>query len=148
MAAPDSPALLPPAMQKHTENLIKRVHFLYKAFYGPWPLLRYIYFSISHIKTSGLLPGDPLEAFSFINFSHQFYYLEWAFTLRVQPDPPRPLSALSASATMKNYSSCRPLFLLFPLLSSSSARKGELQDKLMDILGHLKSGLRKMQQIL
>lgn len=67
---------------------------------------------------------------------------------RMQPDPPRPLSTLSASATMKNYSACRPLFLLFPLLSSSSARKREFQDKLMDVLGQLKSGPRKMHQIL
>lgn len=79
---------------KTTQNLIKRVHFLYKAFYGRCPLLRHIYFSITHIRTSRLLPGDPLEAFSFINFSHQFCYLEWTFTPRgcslIPPDLSQP----------------------------------------------------------
>lgn len=145
MAPPDSPAFVPPSYAKTQENLIKRVHFLYKAFYGPWPLLRYIYFSISHIRTSRLLPGDPLEAFSFINFSHQFYYLEWTFTSwgcsLIPPDLSQPSLHLPQWRIIVHADHSSSFF-------HYSARKRELQDKLMDILGHLKSGLRKMHQIL
>lgn len=38
-----SQAVLSPGNVK-AQNLIKKAHFVYKAFYGPWPLLRYTYF--------------------------------------------------------------------------------------------------------
>lgn len=134
---------------KNTQNLIKRVHFLYKAFYGPRPLLRYIYFFHQSHQNLRVAARGPPGSFLLYKFFTPVLLLGVDFhSVRMQPDPPRPLSALSAPATMKNYCTCRPLFLLFPLLSSSWAPKREFQDKLMDILGHPRSGLRKMHQIL
>lgn len=109
-------------------------------------------FSISHISTSGLLQSvarGPPGSFLLYKFFTLVLLPGVDFhSLRIQPDPPRPLSTLSAHATMKKNSACRPLFLLFSLPSSSSAHKREFQDKLMDILGHPESGLRKMHRIL
>lgn len=109
---------------KNTQNLIKRVHFLYKAFYGPWPLLRYIYFfHQSHQNHQAAARGPPGSFLLYKFFTPVLLPGVDFHSMRMQPDPPRPLPTLSASATMKNYSACRPLFLLFPSLSSSSAHE-------------------------
>lgn len=44
MFTPDSQAVFSLDNAKKTQSLIKSAHFVYKAFYRPWPLLRYTYF--------------------------------------------------------------------------------------------------------
>lgn len=108
--------------------------------------------SISHIRTCGLLQSitrGPPGSFLLYEFFTPVLLPGVDFhTIRMQPDPPRPLSSLGAYSTMKKNSACRPLSLSPSLCSSSSALKREFHDKLIGVLGHSRSGLRKMHQSL
>lgn len=118
-----------PSNAKKMQNLIRKAHFVSKAFYGPWPLLRSTYFfhqSHQNLRRGccSESPGEHPGSFLLYKFFTMVLLAGVDFhTIRTQPDPPRPSTTLSTRAMMKENSTPRLLLLSPSPCITSSVQK-------------------------